>query len=226
MNFRPRSLGVESQFCEGLTMETINRVVLKAMIEEVIDATGVREERTRKLTARLTILVLIGMGLYSQLSVEAVIQKLAKGLRLLWPDWEYPVAKASAFSQRRYQLGVRVMRLLFGRVCQPLATEKTRGAFLFGWRLMALDGTKEDVPDTPENAAVFGHHQGRQGASGYPKAQTVLMSECGTHAVVDAEFAPCYASERKLALRLLRSIEAGMLVMFDRGFYVSGSRTS
>ncbi|MGQ0601084.1 MAG: IS4 family transposase [Anaerolineales bacterium] len=129
------------------------------------------------------------------------------------------MASASAFSQRRYQLGVRVLAVLFRRVCQPLATANTRGAFLFGLRLMALDGTKEDVPDTPANARVFGRHSGPQGASGYPKAQTVLLCECGTHAVVDAEFAPCYASERSLALRLLRSIVAGMLVMFDRGFY-------
>src|SRR3972149_1573399 len=115
MNFRPRTLGVESQFCEAITMETISRVVPKAMIEAMLDETGAREHRTRKLTAALTILVMIGMCLYSQLSVGAVMQKLAKGLRLLWSDWEYPVATASAFSQRRYQLGVRVMALL---LCQ------------------------------------------------------------------------------------------------------------
>ena len=219
MNFRPRTLGVESQFCEAITIETINRWVPKAAIEAVIDETGVREQRARKLTATLTIWVMIGMCLYSQLSVGAVIQKLAKGLRLLWSDWEYPVATASAFSQRRYQLGVRVMQLLFCQVCQPLATEETRGAFLFGLRLMAMDGTKEDLPDTPENATVFGRQSGPKGERGYPKAQTVLLSECGTHAVVDAEFAPCSTSERKLAMPLLRSIGAGMLLMFDRGFY-------
>lgn len=219
MNFRPKILGVEQRFCDAITMETISRVVPQTMIDAVIDEAGVREQRTRKLTAALTILVLIGMGLYSQLSIDAVIQKLLRGVRLLWADWEYPVAKASALSQRRYQLGVRVMRLLFWRVCQPLATADTRGAFLFGLRLMALDGTKDDAPDTPENAQVFGRHSGPKGNSAYPKVQTLLLSECGTHAVVDAEFAPCYASERDLARRLLRSIRAGMLVMFDRGLY-------
>jgi hypothetical protein len=219
MNFTTRSLGVEQRFCDAVTMETITRVVPSATIEAVVDEAGVKERRVRKLTAMLTILVVIGMGLYSQLSIEAVMQKLVKGVRLLWGDWEYPTANASAITQRRYQLGARVMALLFRRVCQPLAQERTRGAFLFGLRLMALDGTKEDVPDTPENARVFGRHRGPKGDSAYPKAQTVLLSECGTHAVVDAEFAPCYASERDLGLRLLRSIVAGMLLMFDRGFY-------
>lgn len=219
MHFTTRTLGVEQRFCEAITLETISRVVPPATIAAVVEEAGVRERRARKLTAALTILGLIGMALYSHLSMSAVIQKLAQGLRLLWADWEYPVAKASAISQRRYQLGVRVLALLFRRVCQPLAQAATRGAFVFGLRLMALDGTKEDVPDTPENARVFGRHRGPNGDSAYPKALTVLLSECGTHAVVDAEFAPCYASERALGVRLLRSIGVGMLLMFDRGFY-------
>ena len=219
MNFRPRSLDVEQRFCDAVTMETIHRVVPPTLIDAVINEAGVREQRTRKLTAALTILVLIGMGLYSHLSIEAVLQKLLKGVRLLWADWEYPVANASAVSQRRYQVGVRVMRLLFRRVCQPLATSATRGAFRFGLRLMALDGTKDDAPDTPENVQVFGRHGGAKGKSAYPKVQTLLLSECGTHAIIDAEFAPCYASEHGLAQRLVRSLQTGMLVMFDRGLY-------
>jgi hypothetical protein len=190
MNFTTRSLGVEQRFCEAITMETISRVVPPATITAVVDEAGVRERRVRKLTAAVTILGLIGMAVYSHLSMSAVMQKLTKGLRLLWPDWEYPVATASAFTQRRYQLGVRVTALLFRRVCQPLAQAQTRGALVCGLRLMALDGTKEDVPDTPENERVFGRHRGANGDSAYPKAQTVLLSEYGTHAVVDAEFAP------------------------------------
>lgn len=220
MNFTTRTLGMEQRFCEAVTMETITRVVPVATIDAVVDVIGVGESRVRKLPARLTILVLIGMGLYNDLSIQAVMLKLVKGVRLLWADWEYPSASASAFSQRRYQLvGVRVLALLFRRVCQPLAQTHTRGAFLFGLRLMALDGTKDDVPDTPENARVFGRHKGPSGSSAYPKVLTVLLSECGTHAVVDADFAPCYGSERNLGRRLLRSIEMGMLLMFDRGFY-------
>ena len=219
MDFRTRTLGVEDRFCDAVTMETITQVVPRATIDAVVEEAGVKERRVRKLTAALTILTLIGMALYSQLSMSAVLQKLVKGVRLLWGDGEYPTAKASALTQRRYQVGVRVMALLFRRVCQPLAQAHTRGAFLFGLRLMALDGTKEDVPDTPENVQVFGRHSGPKGASAYPKARSVLLCECGTHAIVDAVFAPCYASERELGLRLLRSVRAGMLLMFDRGFY-------
>ena len=39
---------------------------------------------------------------------------------------------------------------LFRRICRPIATEETPGAFLFGLRLMAIDGTREDLADTPD----------------------------------------------------------------------------
>ena len=124
------------------------------------------------------------MNIYSQLPIQGVLAKVLKGVRLLrlGDGEEERGATAGAISQRRYQLGWLVMRKLFNRVCQPLATPQTKGGFLFGLRLMAMDGTKEDV----------------------------LLAECGTHAIVDAEQGRCYASERGMGMKLLRSITAGL----------------
>ncbi|MCB9107472.1 MAG: hypothetical protein H6633_24925 [Anaerolineales bacterium] len=47
---------------------------------------------------------------------------------------------------------------------------------------MALDGTIEEVPDTPANAAAFGRHQGARGPSAFPLVKGVYLVECGTHA--------------------------------------------
>src|SRR5436853_551007 len=101
---------------------------------------------------------------------------------------------------------------------QPIATSQTRGAFLFGLRLMAVDGTSEDVPDTPANAAYFGRHTSARGASAFPQVQGVYLVECGSHAVVDAGFWPCHTSERVGGFRVLRSVGRGILGMRDRGF--------
>jgi hypothetical protein len=129
------------------------------------------------------------------------------------------VAQASAFSYRRYQVGPRPLANLFHRVCQPMATPETPGAFLFGLRLMALDGTVEDVPDTAENVAAFGRQPGDRGDSAFAQIQAVYLAECGTHAIVDAGFWPCRTSERVGGFRMLRSLTPDMLVMWDRGFH-------
>lgn len=100
-----------------------------------------------------------------------------------------------------------------------MATLQTKGAFLFGLRVMAIDGTVEDVADTPENARAFGRHSGDRGEGAFPQIQGVYLVECGTHALVDAGFWPRKSSERTGGLRLLRRVGAGMLVMWDRGFH-------
>jgi hypothetical protein len=148
-----------------------------------------------------------------------VLQKLARGLRFIWPDADYEIPKDSAFSYRRYQLGAPVMARLFRHICRPIATPETKGAFCFGLRTMAIDGTTESLADTPANAAVFGRHHTDRGEAAFPQVQCVYLAECGTHVIIDAGFWPIHTSERVGGRRLLRSVTAGMLVMWDRGFH-------
>jgi hypothetical protein len=55
------------------------------------------------------------------------------------------------------------MTRLFALIARPLATFQTKGAFLGGLRLMGIDGTVFDVPDTEANARVFGYPGTRKG---------------------------------------------------------------
>src|SRR5207302_11260333 len=87
--------------------------------------------------------VIIAMGLLPNLSIPHVLQKMAQGLRYVWPDPDISLPGASALSYRCQQLGVEPLHLLFKQVCQPRATPQTPGAFRFGLRLMAIDSTLE-----------------------------------------------------------------------------------
>jgi hypothetical protein len=100
-----------------------------------------------------------------------------------------------------------------------MATEDTQGAFLFDLRVMAIDGTTEDVPDTFENDRAFGRPSNDRGDGAFPQVQAVYLVECGTHAVVDAGFWPYGTGERLGGMRLLRSVTSGMLLMWDQGFH-------
>jgi hypothetical protein len=144
---------------------------------------------------------------------------VSQGLRFIWPDPTYRVPGASAFVYRRYQLGAAPVVALYERLARPIATAQTPGAFRFGLRLMALDGTVEAVPDSPANAAAFGRQHGSRGDSAFPQVQGVYLVECGTHAIVDASFWPYGTSERVGAALLLRAITAEMLVLWDRGLH-------
>lgn len=219
MRYRLREIDAENKFCQELHVEAINRVLPVQEIKAALDAENIQTSRVRKLNLLVTVLIIVGMNLYPFLSIGHVMQKMARGLRFIWPDPNYDVVKDSALSYRRYQVSPRVMVRLFRQICRPIATPDTKGAFLFGLRMMAIDGTEETIPDTPANEAVFGrHHTGRSPAA-FPQVQAVYLAECGTHVIVDAGFWPIHTSERVGGRRLLRSVTADMLVMWDRGFH-------
>lgn len=219
MGFKLREIEAESKFCRELSLEVLEHAVPMSEVRAVLAEIGVSEQRERKLTMPVTVLLTIAMNIYTCCSIGEVMRKIAQGLRYVWPDSEPRVANDSAISQRRYQLGARPLAALFHRICRPLATPETAGAFLFGLRLMAIDGTFEDVADTAENVAAFGRHHADRGDSAFPQVKAVYLAECGTHAIVDAGFWPCRTNERIGGFRMLRSVGPGMLVMWDAGFH-------
>jgi Insertion element 4 transposase N-terminal/Transposase DDE domain len=219
MGYRLREIAAESKFMNELTLEAIGRPVPLTEVEAILRAEEAQESRERKLTMVAVVFLIITMNIYTRLSIGHVMDKLAQGLRFIWHDPTCRLPQDSALAYRRYQLGARPLVALFHRICRPIATSETRGAFLFGLRLMAIDGTVEDVADTPENVAAFGRHHAERGDSAFPQLRGVYLVECGPHTIVDAGFWPCHTSERVGGLRLLRSVETGMLVMWDRGFH-------
>jgi hypothetical protein len=108
---------------------------------------------------------------------------------------------------------------LFHQVCHPLATPATPGAFAVGLRLVALDGTVENVPDTAANDRAFGRGRNQHQPTAFPQVRGVYLAECGTLAIVDAGFWPIGVSEHVGAHRLVRSVQPDMLVLTDCGLY-------
>jgi hypothetical protein len=119
---------------------------------------------------------------------------------------------------------------LFERTCGPvagpvgpqanlMALGTARGAFLRGWRLVAIDGFEVDVPDSPGNAAEFGYAGSGANRSAFPKARVVALAECGTHAFLAAEIGGYHVGEKTLAQRLYPRLRAEELLVADRGFY-------
>lgn len=219
MGFILREIEEERKFAQELTLDVIGRAVPVDQIKAVIWEEGAQEARERKFNMVVVVLVVIAMSLYTYLSIEHVIKRVAQGLRFIWPDPDYAVPGDNAFTYRRYQLNARPMAALFHQVCRPIATPQTPGAFLLGLRLVALDSAVEDVPDTPENEAVFGRHHGARGDGAFPQVRGVYLVECGPHTIVDAGFWPLHTSERVGGFRLLRSLEPGMLLLWDCGFH-------
>lgn len=192
----------------------------RELLDEVLAATGRQEKRGRLLPAHVVIRFVLALSLFFKDSYEEVMRKLAGGLVAL-ASWEraWKVPGPSALTQARQRLGAEPMRLLFERAAVPVAGPGTRGAWLGGMRLVALDGTSLDVADTAENVARFGRCGSGPKASAFPKAHLVAVSECGTHAVIGAALGSIREGERTLAPGALDCLQDGMLLLADAGLY-------
>jgi len=84
---------------------------------------------------------------------------------------------------------------------------------------MAIDGVQLDVAATADNEDAFGRGVSQGLDAPYPKVKVLGLGECGTHAVIDSHLGGVLVDERELAHPLLASIDPGMLVLADRGFY-------
>jgi len=206
----------------GEVLKGIEAAISPKTIEKVIVQCQARENPTRSLPAHLVVCLVIAMSIWSTDSMREVLKNLVDGLAESWVKVGkyWPVPCKSAITQARQRLGSQVMNRLFHQVVQPMATAKTVGAFLKGLRIVVVDGTTFDVPDSEENGRVFGRPGSRPGTqAAFPKVRLVILVEAGTHLIFDALMCPYRIGERVRAIKLLRSVKPGMLLRWDRGLH-------
>ena len=103
----------------------------------------------------------------------------------------------------------------------PLARPNTPGAFYHGLRLMAIDGTVLNVPDTPRNAETFGRPSGgERGEGAFPQVRKLSLVEVGTHVEVGLSGQALSVQRTGDVARAAALIFAPeMLLMWDRNFF-------
>ena len=204
---------------DRIAIGVLTRTYPPALVDRVITESGAQERRHRLLPARVVVYYVLAMCLFSQVGYEEVARLLTEGLawaRRWRGSWQVPTT--GAIARARARLGAEPLQALFRVAVRPLATPATQGAWYRAWRLASLDGTTVDVADTLANAAAFGRPTTNRGEqSAFPQVRVMALAECGTHAIIDAEFGAYQTGELSLAPALARSLTAGMLVLGDRG---------
>ncbi|MFE1891734.1 transposase domain-containing protein [Streptomyces microflavus] len=196
-------------------------ILTKVFTTELVDAAIARHDRgdrrRRLLPARLVVYFVLALCLFARESYEEVLRVLTSGI---------PGSRAltsvnrSSLCRARSPLGEEVLETVFRQVAGPLATPDTPGAWWHGMRLLALDGTQFDLPDSTRNGDTFDGPSTTGGLPfGFPQVRAVVLAEIGTHGVLDARLGGYRDGERSLAYPLARSTGFGDLVIADRGFW-------
>lgn len=194
-------------------LEGLSKVIAPEIMEQALLDTGRDQQRACRLSHRVMLWVVLAMGLLTHLPIRQVF----KHARRLRPGEKTP--SRSNLCEARQRLGVEPVRRVFDLVVRPLGTPQTPGAFYEGLRPMGIDGTVQDVPDTPANAERFGRSRGGRGDGAFPQVRKVSLVELGTHVEVALAIGGWHDSEQKLVTQLWDHIPADALLIEDRGFF-------
>jgi len=219
----------------------LTRVFTPELVDAAVADAGAREQRRRLLPARLMVYFVLALWLFRgrNCGYGQVMTKLADGLYhqrragdLLdghldpdgWVDagqgrrWKPP--NISNLARGRGRLGPAPVRFLLGRVTGPVGDLDAPGVSCCGLRVISVDGSTSDVPDSEANGEHFGRpsNQTRDGA--VPQVRWLAAAESGTGSLVGASLGPYRDSEQALARDLLEQgcFGPGMLVLADRKF--------
>lgn len=188
------------------------QLIPEQRLAAILTRTARTSERRRRLPADSVIWLVIAMALFAADCIPKV-------WRRLHPTRDEPEPTDSAFAQARQRLGVAALRQLFLETARPIATHQTVGAFYRGWRLMGLDGSTLDLPDTPANAQTFGRPTTGRAQGAFPQVRLLALCELGTHAVCGLVIKPLCHGEPSMVAPLLDQLGPGTLLIWDRGFF-------
>lgn len=215
--------GLDDKVCHQIDLGMLQEVLPPHLIEEFLETYQMWEEREQKTNMLAIVYWLIALHLSPTLSQRRVYGKMVSGLRTTRDDVAEAIPVRSAFSYRRKQLGSELLQELFACCAGPKASAQSPGAFWKGMRLLAIDGTVESVADTPSNREAFRYSTDADCShSPFPQARLVMLVECGTHLICDAEISSCRQAEATgLRLLLERWTLEHSLLLWDSGFHSS-----
>lgn len=206
--------GAFKQFGSAMDAEWVSSALLE---------TGTASIRRRKLPAELAVWLVIGMGLFRDRSVEAVVKHLglvfapvgsgsSVGRRTVVP---------AAISAARARIGPEPLQRIFARSAEVWSSVASEASPWHGLAVYAVDGTTFRVPDTASNREAFCLPASSRGPAAYPQVRAVMLLAARSHIIRAAVFGPCRgkgSGEQSLARQLWDDVPAGSVVILDKGF--------
>lgn len=191
----------------------LDQVIHPDVIQQALADAGRVNSRRCLLTHEVVLWTVLAMAIFTDVPIRQVF-KLSRRFRVAERS-----PHRSSLCVARQRLGVAPLRHLFARIARPLARPETPGAFAFGLRLVGIDGTVLDIPDTPDNEAAFGRPAGKNGVGAFPQIRKLSLVELGTHVEFGMVLKTIRCGERTMVEGLLPHLGPEMLLLLDQGFF-------
>ena len=128
------------------------------------------------------------------------------------------VFSATAYCEARRRLPLMVFAVLVQRVCDALIPEKNDTGRWHGHRTWTIDGSSFSMSDTAELQERFGQPSAQAKGCGFPVAHMLALFHAGTGFLQQVLASPLRTHDMKHAATMHPAMEAGDILLADRGF--------
>jgi hypothetical protein len=135
-----------------------------------------------------------------------------------FPGQGSPSADTSAYCQARGRLDETVLQQIGSDVAEQLQRQVTNRQLWLGRRVKIVDGTGLSMPDTAANQRQWPQSSGQQPGCGFPLLKVVGLFCLHSGALLQLVHDDIHHHEIMLARRLWPWLEAGEILLADRGF--------
>jgi hypothetical protein len=129
-----------------------------------------------------------------------------------------PDKNTCGYCTARRRLGLPLLRAAHERIGQWIEAHRRGGDEWCGRKVGVLDGCGVSMPDTKANRKRWPYAGGQKPGCGFPTAQLVGLFCLATGRLIHFAFESWKAHEIPLARQLIGWIEAGSVILTDRGF--------
>ena len=168
--------------------------------------------RDRKLTLKNLIILIIIFKSSIQRELDRFFKSVSNS------DFNIREVTKGAFTQARAKLNPWAFERL-NQVAVKSFYNQAEYYVWYGMRTLAVDGTRLVLPNHPSVIEEFGqHHFGPNADSPRSLALGSMLYDVLNQITIDSKLAPYTSSERDLLMEHLDSVEAGNLLLLDRGY--------
>ena len=198
------------------SLEFISRFLPQSRQDVDASFNGEDFTRNRKLPLTITLALIINMVRPGKrFGYQEVINRFFSDTSLAHEKGLTPPDKA-AFLRARKKVPFDVFSGLFKKAVEKATSlaSSYAGAKWKGFRLVAIDGTKKNLPQSKELAQEFGVPHGAH----YPQLLSCALFDVLLKIPLNLMWGAHDVSERTMALELIKDLGPGDLLLLDRGY--------
>lgn len=208
IEWRGKKLEQVREEIESGQLNALRELLPDEVIREICEDCGYYF-RTRLLTPLVTIFHMISAGINREGSFQSAWQMSGQA------------GRSGVLSEARKRLPLGVWNKLHGWMMKEIEKERGCKEKWCGHRMIGLDGTCVSMSDEAELAAHFGRWDSKHGVSRFPNARIVVAFNLQTLINLSHRAGSCQKSEKELCVEVMKDLEAGDVVVFDR--YYAGA---